>query len=544
MKKIAVAALMSISLVSQSAMGAVYSSDAEFSVKNDILTVSGLADGGSEVTMVVLPYDINPETITSAEAGSVAVFNMSHTAADGSYEMTMGLPENWQGGMYKALVYQQDSVSEVWFSYADSDKVKSHLGAINSASASGIASVIKSNASDLGAESELAEKYSDVIGSYLYANRPASGYTADTLVSECTAAIALAMIKSGDESTEDVLGRFAKYIGIDIQKDYAPYSDSVKKDFERLIKADSFSKGSAKDIYSKNLLLARINKAESDSDLQSIVIGNADVMGLSLSEYNKLPNTYKQVRVFGKMLGNSFSDFEEVESAFDAAVDYVADDEGGSSGSGGGGGGGSSSGGGISGGSFGGGSVTNTPAVQAQAGISFADMNGHWAQAKVESLAALGIVNGYSDGTFLPEKKVTRAEFSKMLCLTLGLSGDSYRADFADVASDDWYAPYVLALSGKGIVNGYNGSFNPESNITRQDAAVMTWRALQLKGVAQGSKTSFADGDSVSDYARESVELLAGLGIINGYNGSFNPMGNTTRAETASILNNVLSVLK
>ena len=540
MKKITLAAALSMTLLTQSALGAPLGADAVFSSENDMLTVSGTGKSGSEVTVVVLPFDSDPAALTSGTAGrGGAVFNMAHTDKDGRFSLSMGLMDNWDGGMYKAIVYQGDESAEIWFSYADADKAEEYIDDINSATSSGIADILRTNASDLGADADLAKKYADILGDYLYANKPKGGYSADSLLSEYTAGLALAMVKEGDMSLGDALGRFSKYIGVDMTADYNVYNSKIRKELERLIKLDTLEDGNAEEIYRKNLLLARINKADSDTELRSIIEENATELGISLGDYSKLSNDYKKNQVFAEMLGKAYKDFDEVDIAFDDAVDDVAD--GGSSGSGG-----SSSGGGsaISGGSFGGGTVTNTPAKEESGAVTFTDMNGHWAQAKVNNLAALGIVNGYNDGSFLPEKKVTRAEFSKMLCLTLGLGGDSYRADFADVAPADWYAPYVLALSGKGIVTGYNGSFNPNDEITRQDAAVMTWRALQQNGVAKGSGATFADDASVADYAKEAVSVLGGLGVINGYNNNFNPNNNTTRAETASILNNVLAIIR
>ena len=543
MKKLTLAAALSISLMSQTALGASFGADAVYSSEKDALTVSGTGTSGSEVTVVVLPYSSDPASLTADSPGS-AVFNMAHTDKDGKFSLSMGLMDSWEGGMYKALVYQGGESAEIWFSYADADKAEDYIDDINAATASGIAGILKFNATDLGADAEFAKKYADILGDYLFENKPKGGYSADSFLTEYTAGLALTMVKEGDMSLEESVSRFSNYVGVDVSADYSAYNSKIRKELERLIKLDSLDDGDAEEIYRRNLLLARVNKADSDSELRGIIEENADELGISLGDYNKLENDYKKNKVFAEFIGKTFTDYDGIESAFDTAVDAVANDSG-SLGTSSGGGGGSSSGGGggISGGSFGSGTVTNTPAKEETGTVSFTDMDGHWAQNKVGTLASRGIVNGYSDGTFLPEKKVTRAEFSKMLCLTLGLDGDSYRADFSDVAPADWYAPFVLALSGKGIVTGYNGSFNPDDEITRQDAAVMTWRALQMKGVSKGSTAQFADDAFVADYAKEAVSVLAGLGVINGYNNRFNPTDNTTRAETASILNNVLEIL-
>ena len=154
------------------------------------------------------------------------------------------------------------------------------------------------------------------------------------------------------------------------------------------------------------------------------------------------------------------------------------------------------------------------------------------------------MLSGYPDGRFLPDANVSRAEFSKMICTAMEFGEAAWSNVFYDVGKDDWHAPYVLSLSKLGVVTGFDGRFLPESMITREDAAVILYRAMQKKGISAEEEMSFADAEVVSDYAREAVKKLAGLHVINGYEGRFAPQDHTTRAEAAAMLINMLNVLQ
>lgn len=170
----------------------------------------------------------------------------------------------------------------------------------------------------------------------------------------------------------------------------------------------------------------------------------------------------------------------------------------------------------------------------------FADVENHWAKDYINELSSLNIIKGYEDGTFKPDKAVTRAEFVKMIVTLLGLSEE--KADFADVYENDWYYGVVGAASNAGLVTGDGKNFNPNAMITRQDAAVIICRALKMSG---NEETTFADNNEISDYAKNAVGALAQLGIISGYeDNTVRPLNLITRGETAKILVNANSLLK
>ena len=114
--------------------------------------------------------------------------------------------------------------------------------------------------------------------------------------------------------------------------------------------------------------------------------------------------------------------------------------------------------------------------------------------------------------------------------------------EFKDVAVTDWFYGAVLTAYENGAINGTgNDKFAPFENITRQDAAVILYRASEKKLALSGEK-EFKDSGEVSDYAKNAVSVFGANGIINGFSdGSFAPKMSITRAQAAVIINNILN---
>lgn len=150
-----------------------------------------------------------------------------------------------------------------------------------------------------------------------------------------------------------------------------------------------------------------------------------------------------------------------------------------------------------------------------------------------------GYVSGYSDNTFRPENKVTRAETTQMLSNILGDSG-MLKEDAEDVDSSAWYSNSVGKIMGLGVMGGYSdGTFRPDSNITRQEFAVTLVNLMDLSSMTIVADKSFTDVENT--YGAEAIKLLASIGVISGYpDGTFGPDREITRAEMVVILNRLL----
>lgn len=162
-----------------------------------------------------------------------------------------------------------------------------------------------------------------------------------------------------------------------------------------------------------------------------------------------------------------------------------------------------------------------------------------WAKEYIELLAAKGILSGRKEGWFVPDDYLTRAEMAKILVKAFHLKTNK-TVEFLDVAEDSWYYDYVHTICSLGLANGIgDGRFGSDLIITRQDAFCMIGAALKRSGkLVEGNHLDgFPDKENIDEYAVDSVNRLAGLGIVCGdENGNINPRKSITRAEIAKIV--------
>ena len=174
---------------------------------------------------------------------------------------------------------------------------------------------------------------------------------------------------------------------------------------------------------------------------------------------------------------------------------------------------------------------------------SFRDVtSAHWAFASVERAAELGLVTGYSDGTFRPDTHVTRAQFVLMLWRMCGKPAAAKAASFAD-ASADWYQDALSWAVEKGYVNGLSDTrFGPDASITRQQAMAILFRLnggqssteLTLTGIYE---QTFADSTTIASWAKDATWWAVYHELVSGVGGSrIAPEANASRAQIAAIL--------
>ncbi|NQX59284.1 S-layer homology domain-containing protein [Paenibacillus qinlingensis] len=126
----------------------------------------------------------------------------------------------------------------------------------------------------------------------------------------------------------------------------------------------------------------------------------------------------------------------------------------------------------------------------AKADIGYSDVaSAHWAKDAISNVTKMGLMQGYSDGSFAPEKSISRAE---MASLASALLGDTQQlgTGFTDITSH-WAQAYIIKSQGTGIISGYaDGTFKPENSLTRAEAVTILNKVLgrsTLNGVAQSS---------------------------------------------------------
>ncbi|MCC3375064.1 S-layer homology domain-containing protein [Cohnella sp. REN36] len=174
------------------------------------------------------------------------------------------------------------------------------------------------------------------------------------------------------------------------------------------------------------------------------------------------------------------------------------------------------------------------PVAKEEPAAPFADVKGHWAAETIAKLAAAGAVNGYADGSFRPDRTVTRAEYAAMLVRALGLADQTGKA-FADLQGH-WASQAVSTAYANGIVQGIDEeTFAPDRRITREQMAVMTANALKLK--TSSDDVPFADRDRISAWAKQVLAAATEYGLLSGYpDGTARPQGQATRAEAAAVI--------
>ena len=143
------------------------------------------------------------------------------------------------------------------------------------------------------------------------------------------------------------------------------------------------------------------------------------------------------------------------------------------------------------------------------------------------------------DGTFNPMGSTTRAQFASMIANAMGYEADPEAPSmFRDVADDFWGKAAINFCVQNGILTGYeDGSFQPNKAITRQEAASILRNAFEL---TETTDELFPDDSAIAGWAKESVYLVKASGLMKGDagTGNFRPTSTITRAEAASILMN------
>ena len=171
---------------------------------------------------------------------------------------------------------------------------------------------------------------------------------------------------------------------------------------------------------------------------------------------------------------------------------------------------------------------------------TYGDTAGHWAESSIERWSGHGIIQG-SNGLFDPNGQLTCAQLATILAklLKLPVAKD---AGFTDNTADAWYYDAINRCAAAGILNGNgDGTVTPEAPITRERAMVMLARALGIEPIRKPDLTKYTDAAQVSAYAQGYVAALIEAGIVGGVTADeLAPQDNITRAATVTILDRAI----
>ena len=177
--------------------------------------------------------------------------------------------------------------------------------------------------------------------------------------------------------------------------------------------------------------------------------------------------------------------------------------------------------------------------------MSFPDLVDPNVQYFVNFLYSKGLIKGYPDGTFKPDRNLTRAEGVVLVLRAMGITlKDDYRQDFVDVPMDFWGFKWIEEAFTRGIVKGTGqGKFSPNSEITRGEFVTILVRALALSIV--DVENPFIDlSPSYFGYREIITAFYSGIIVDSSENGKiyFKPLGVLTRGNAAILMGRAIKI--
>lgn len=171
---------------------------------------------------------------------------------------------------------------------------------------------------------------------------------------------------------------------------------------------------------------------------------------------------------------------------------------------------------------------------------TYGDIAGHWAEASIDRWSGHGIIQG-NNGKFNPNGQLTCAHFAAILARLLKLPA-AENAGFADNTPDAWHYDAINRCAAAGILKGnLNGTVTPNAPITRERAMVMLGRALGIEPIENPDLTKYTDAAQVASYAQGMLAALIEAGVVGGVTADqLAPQNNITRAATVTILDRAI----
>lgn len=171
--------------------------------------------------------------------------------------------------------------------------------------------------------------------------------------------------------------------------------------------------------------------------------------------------------------------------------------------------------------------------------VEFDDVKLHWAKKYIEQMAFLGVIQGYDNGLFLPDEKVTTAEFISMLVRRKNYKLSAYKNIISDVGSGSWFADYIQTGMDNGMIDGgfiENNKIRPNEYLTRAMAAALIAKSQNLVRTGENEYNL----GKIPFWQKYYMECAIDAGIFQGYSdGGYYPENNLTRAEAAVILSKI-----
>ncbi|MBP3361479.1 MAG: S-layer homology domain-containing protein [Clostridia bacterium] len=527
MRKILTAACMVFAITAATAFAEDFNITVSYNSSQKFVNIIGNI---SEKENLLAVLAITPEGTDISESEENIIVDACYTDKDGKINITEYIPQDFPGGKYVVCVTSENGELSDYFMNVNYSSVSDLLPELNGTkSQDELIKVINNNKAALAIDDKTYEPYKTKITEMLYRSKSDSAFKdARDFIYRYNNAAAAVHIKNGG-SIAEILKKYASELNINYN-DYETLTDGQKQLFDQYVVSDSYDDLNTE--FKNARALSMIKCAKNKKELKDNFTANESVINPDLSYYSKLKLGDKAFEeLYAKK--DSINSISELKDAFLNITKALYNAENREEQSGGGGG--------SSGGSPGSGGRAPAAGMQNKnennkTDTVFYDIENHWAKEYILDMYDKGVINGYTDKTFRPEKLVTRAEFAKMTVEAFGLSGNA-ELTFKDVSKTDWYYNAVSTACGCGLINGVSKeAFCPNEYITRQDAAVILNRVIEKNIQPDSGNLNFADYDEISDYARDAVMKLTASGIISGMDGSFKPKDGTTRGQAAVLL--------
>ena len=172
--------------------------------------------------------------------------------------------------------------------------------------------------------------------------------------------------------------------------------------------------------------------------------------------------------------------------------------------------------------------------------FEFTDMPDNWSTTALENAVVNGLLEGFGNDKIMPQAYLTRAQMAAVVNRAFGTKEKASLSSYSDVLTDAWYYDDMAKAVQMKTFVGAGDKLNPENNITREEAFVVLARAFRLSGANTSVLNVFSDKAMLSEWAVDEVASLIAGGYIVGNNGAIHPAQYITRAEFASMMDNLL----
>jgi len=172
--------------------------------------------------------------------------------------------------------------------------------------------------------------------------------------------------------------------------------------------------------------------------------------------------------------------------------------------------------------------------------VNFSDVaDDYWARPFILALSQRGIISGFNDGTFRPNQPVTRAEFATFIQKAFGQSPRQAAVQYNDIPTDFWATQSIQEATQTDFLTGYPGNiFRPTQQIPKVQAVVALASGLGLSTQPAAKPLPYQDASQIPNWATDAVRAATQAGIVVNHPSPqfLNPNKNTTRAEATALI--------